>query len=63
MSRRETYFFFCALTLAHLALAAARIRAIPAADIRRFGRTLFADVLPFSEVKTTIAWSIRSRSA
>jgi hypothetical protein len=32
------YFLFSAFTLAQRALAAARILAIPAAEIRRFGR-------------------------
>jgi len=34
---KDCYFFFAALTLAHLALAAARIRARPAAEMWRLG--------------------------
>ena len=92
----DGYFFFPALIFAQRALAAARIRAKPAAEMRRFGRTVpgllcaallclaqralcaaamrrraavdivrFGDALgapPFSEVRTAIALSIRSRS-
>ena len=41
---RPTYadYFFADLTLAHRALAAARILAIPAAEILRFDRALLA---------------------
>ena len=39
-SNAAVYFFFAALTFAQRALAAARIRAMPAAEMRRFGRAL-----------------------
>jgi hypothetical protein len=64
----SVYFFFAALTLAHLALAAARIRARPAGEILRFGRTLPelafpGRVLPLRDVKIAMALSKRSRSS
>jgi len=57
------YFFFCALTFAHLAFAAARIRARPAGEIWRFGRAIAPRFdCPLSELKTAMALSRLSRS-
>jgi hypothetical protein len=45
MGHSLCHFFFPALTLAHLAFAAARIRARPAAEMRRLGRRALAEGL------------------
>src|SRR5215469_6103268 len=59
----STYFFFAALILAQRALAAARIRAIPVAEMRRFGRASFcADFFCLAQ-RARWAAAIRWRAA
>jgi hypothetical protein len=59
-----THFFFCALTLAQRALAAARIRAMPAGEMRLFTRSV-PDALPafFLTHRAFCASDMRRRAA
>lgn len=54
---KGVHFFFPALTFAHLAFAAARMRAIPAGEMWRFRRAVLGAALvgPSSELKIAIA--------
>lgn len=62
-SRKRRYFFFCCSRIfAHLALAAARILAIPAADMRRLPGVLFVALFLLAQ-RARCAAAMRLRAA